>query len=129
MSARFPLVAMAAMLVSGCAAITPDGGFDSVAQVATERLGKDEKESDEIREEIITYHRATITTRVLAHHCRVDLIDANDLDVNVHLRDNNNTSKKKRQYYTSGTYNPYSTHDDDDDLQLLVPATPHKTKV
>ncbi len=41
MSARFPLVAMAAMLVSGCAAITPDGGFDSVAQVATDRLGKD----------------------------------------------------------------------------------------
>jgi len=32
---------LAAVLATGCASVTPDGGFDSVAQVARDRLGKD----------------------------------------------------------------------------------------
>jgi outer membrane protein TolC len=35
------LAALPALLLAGCAAVTPDGGFDSVAQVANARLGKD----------------------------------------------------------------------------------------
>ena len=35
------LAAISSILLSGCAAVTPDGGFDKVAQVAADRLGKD----------------------------------------------------------------------------------------
>jgi outer membrane protein TolC len=36
-----PWLAACALMATGCASVTPDGGFDSVARIAADRLGKD----------------------------------------------------------------------------------------